>query len=79
MIEKLVRRQFSNYLEKNNLLPDLQFEFRQQHSTELATALFNDCVKRTVVDEGKLTRAIFIDLSKAFDRLSHTKVLIKLQ
>jgi hypothetical protein len=66
VIEKLVYRQLSTYLENNNLLDESQFGFRKGRSTELAAMLFTDNVKRKV-DEGKLVGAVFIDLTKAFD------------
>jgi hypothetical protein len=78
IIERIVHRQLSSYLETNNLLKDFQFGFRQNRSTELAAALFTDNVKRKV-NEGKLVGAVFIDLSKAFDTLSHAKLIIKLR
>ena len=46
-------------------------------STEQAVTLFLDKI-RSNVDKGKLTGACFIDLSKAFDTISHAKLLTKL-
>ena len=60
------------------MLKDCQFGFRHKQSTELAVTLFTDKIKKKV-DEGKIVGAIFIDLSKAFDTLSHTKIITKLQ
>ena len=78
VIEKIAHRQLSSYLEESNVLSDCQFGFRHKRSTELAATLFVDNVKRKV-NEGKLVGAIFIDLSKAFDTLSHAKLITKLQ
>ena len=61
-------------LERNNLLKDCQFGFRHK----LAVTLFTDKIKEKV-DKGKIVVAIFIDLSKAVDTLSHTKIITKLQ
>ena len=46
-------------------------------STELAAALFLDNICKNV-DQGHLVGAVFIDLSKAFDTISHPKLIAKL-
>ena len=74
IIEKIVHRQLSSYLENNSLLNEHQFAFRKRRSTELASVLFTDKIKKKV-NEGKLVGSVFIDLSKVFDTLSHGKDL----
>ena len=76
-MEKCIYSQLTVYLEKNNLLSSRQFGFRKGKSTELAATLFFDDVHRAM-DRGELTGTIFIDLSKAFDTVSHSVLLIKL-
>ena len=77
VIEKTVHHQLLEYLERNKLLSLHQFGFRQKRSTQLATILFTDCIRQSV-DKGKLVGAIYVDLSKAFDTLSHSRLLSKL-
>ena len=76
-MEKCIYNQLTVYLEKNNLLSSRQFGFRNGKSTELAATLFFDDVHRAM-DRGELTGTIFIDLSKAFDTVSHSVLLSKL-
>ena len=76
-MEKCIYNQLNVYLEKNNLLSSRQFGFRKDKSTELAATLFFDDVHRAM-DRGELTGTIFIDLSKAFDTVSHSALLSKL-
>ena len=55
-----------NYIEGNNLLSDNQFDYRSMRSTELATMLFTDFIRKSA-DNGLMTGAVFLDLSEAFD------------
>ena len=47
-------------------------------STEHAATIFVDDI-RSKVDKGQLVGAIFIDLTKAFNTISHSKLLSKLE
>ena len=62
VLEKCVHSQVLNHLEDNKLLSDAQF--------------LDDIRKN--MDKGQLTGAIFIDLRKAFDTLSHSLIISKL-
>ena len=75
--EKVIHSQLTNYLEENSLINDDQFGFRRLRSTEHAAIQFTDNIKKKV-NEGKLVGSVFIDLTKAFDTLSHSKLLLKL-
>ena len=74
IFEKCVYRQLIDYLESNNLLSNFQFGFRSRRSTEIAATVFTDHI-RTAMDGGKYTGAIYVDLSKAFDTISHSILL----
>ena len=77
ILEKCVYQQLTEYLESNNLLSKQQFGFCKGRSTETATTLFLDDIHKAR-DKSQLTGAIFIDLSKAFDTISHSSILEKL-
>ena len=71
ILEKIVYKQLMAHLERHSLLFEYQFGFRPNRSTELAVTYFTDLIRKEA-DNGKATGAVFIDLSKAFDTISHS-------
>ena len=65
------------FLNKNNVIYNLQFGFRQQYST--SHALINITEKiRKALDDGNIGCGVFADLQKAFDTVDHQILLVKL-
>jgi rhamnogalacturonyl hydrolase YesR len=60
-----------------NLLILYQHGFRRNHSTETASLIFTDTIRRGI-DQGLLTEAVFVDLQKALDTIDHNVVIRKL-
>ncbi|CAB4011690.1 Hypothetical predicted protein [Paramuricea clavata] len=77
IIERVVHRQLSIYLEENCLLSSNQFGFRKGRSTQQAVTYFSDHI-RDCMDKGEYYGAVFIDLKKAFDPVDHGRLLSKL-
>ena len=66
------------HLLNNNIISLTQYAFRPNSSTTAALqSVINNIYKHTT--KYKPTIAIYVDLSKAYDTISHTKLLHKLQ
>lgn len=76
--EKIIRTRLNEELEEKNIIPNEQFGFRTGHSTEgqalrLAETIYNN------FEERNFTAALFIDISKAFDKVWHDGLIVKLK
>ena len=67
-------RQLRSYLEEFSIIPKEQFAYRQHHSTEdaLVYAINNFLMAK---DQGLYTGLVFVDMSKAFDRVEHQTLI----
>ena len=78
VFERLVFKYLFNHLRDNNLLSSLQSGFLPGDSTvNQLTFLYNTFCQ--ALDSGKQVRAVFCDISKAFDRVLHAGLRAKLQ
>ena len=77
ILEKLVHKQLSDYLEGESLLIEAQHGFRKGHSTIHSVAQVARYVN-TKMDSRKCTLAAYIDFRKAFDCVQHSVLIEKL-
>ena len=76
ILEKVVSIQLMTFLEENDLLSHTQHGFRPHLSTETALLKLTENIYRNI-DEKKISLLILLDLSKAFDSVSHDILLNK--
>ena len=78
VFEKLVNNRISDHLEKCGLFSDFQYGFRSSRSTADLLTVVSDRIARAFNRSGT-TRAVALDISKAFDRVWHDGLLHKLK
>ena len=78
VFEKLVNNRTVDHLEKCGLFSDFQYGFRFSRSTAGLLTVVSDRIARAFNRSGA-TRAVTLDISKAFDRVWHAGLLHKLK
>ena len=69
IIEKIMYKRLSNFLDINNLIYSLQFGFQPKYSTNLVLINLTEIIRQSL-DEGSFGRGIFVDLQEAFDNVT---------
>ena len=78
VLEKIVYKYVYNFLSEHQVITTLQSGFIPGDSTvNQLVDIYNTFCR--ALDDGKEVRAIFCDISKAFDRVWHKGLLFKLQ
>lgn len=78
ILERVINKRLTDFLERNNLLSPSQFGFRTGRSTDDAVLELTEFVARSL-DDGDKVMGIFLDLAKAFDTVSVSALLDRLE
>ena len=72
-----MRKKLCIFLNKNNIISNLQFGFRQHYSTSHASISVTENIRKAL-DKGNIDCGVFINLQKAFDTVDHQILLAKM-
>lgn len=78
ILEKIIHTRLNNYLDSINFIFERQYGFRPNSKTLAATIDLITKIKSNV-DNNNIALGIYIDLKIAFDSVSHTLILNKLE
>lgn len=78
VLERVVARQITGYLEANRLQDPLQSAYRAGHSTESAVLKIKSDID-SILDDGDAALVVLLDLSAAFDTIDHQLLLARLE
>ena len=74
ILEKIIYARLKPIIEKEKLIPDHQFGFRNKHSTiEQMHRLINEII--LALENKQYCTALFMDIEKAFDKINHESLL----
>nr|CAH7753143.1 unnamed protein product [Callosobruchus chinensis] len=76
ILEKVICKQIMEYVSANQILPESQSGFRKNHSTVSALANLSDEII-SALDKSLSCILVSLDMSKAFDTISHDLLLAK--
>ena len=78
LIEKLIQKHLSSFLNEFGVIHKSQSGFRPGHSTETALLLMTENWLKAI-NEGKIVGSVMVDFRKAFDLVDHELLLRKLE
>lgn len=77
LTERIVLRRLEEELQSNNTIPDEQYGFRAEHSTEQQVLRLTENVINNI-NMRHISAAAFFDISKAFDKVWHQGLIVKM-
>ena len=78
LFEKLLLKRIKPSLKENNIVPQHQFGFREQHSTIQQIYCVINIIESSL-EERTICSSAFVDISQAFDEVWQTGLLYKIK
>ena len=78
VLEHVIHRHIMFHLEKYQILTDCQHGFRKNRGCDTQLLITVDDIAKSI-EKGKLIDAVLLDFSKAFDRVPHQRLILKLK
>ena len=78
IFERILRKAIVKHLEANDLMNETQFGFRTGRSTISQLARYYDSIM-TMLENGNRVDSIYLDFAKAFDKVDHNILIMKLK
>ena len=78
LMERIVKEDIESHLESENLMEESQHGFRRGRSAQTNLVEFLDQTTKWV-DEGEPFDIVYYDFAKAFDKVSHKSLLVKIR
>ena len=77
MMEHVIHKQIMIHVNRNNILVNFQYGFREKHSCESQLIMTVESIQR-YLNRNKQVDVLVLDFSKAFDTVAHQRLLLKL-
>ena len=77
IMERIVKNELTAHIEMNRLMSDSQHGFRSGRSVQTNMVDFLNSTTKWI-DEGRSFDVVYLDFSKAFDKVCHRRLLVKL-
>ena len=78
LLESIIRDKITEHLIRNKLINTSQHGFTKNMSCQTNLLEFMDFITKCI-DQGDPVDVIYLDFSKAFDKISHSKLALKLK
>ena len=78
VLERIIKEQITEHLERHNLIYDTQHGFRKGRSCTTNLLVYLEDITK-LVDDGTPVDAVYLDLAKAFDTVPHRRLIAKIK